>query len=159
MNYSNKQLTVLVLLRLAIGWHFAYEGLVKIFNPGWGSAIYLKDSQGWFSGMFNSLADNIAAMDVVNFVNEWGLLLIGLGLICGAFVKVASFSGIILLTLYYLSHPAFPGASYAMPMEGSYLWVDKNIVEALALLVVIYLPTSQIIGLDRLLKKYLPKII
>ncbi|MDR2885282.1 MAG: DoxX family membrane protein [Rikenellaceae bacterium] len=159
MNYSTKQLTALVCLRVAIGWHFAYEGLVKIFNPTWGSAMYLKDSQGWFSDLFNSLADQAQAMEVVNTLNEWGLLLIGLGLICGAFVKIASWSGVLLLVFYYLSHPAFPGVSYAMPMEGAYLWVDKNIVEALALVVVIYLPTSHIIGLDRLLKKYLPKLV
>ncbi len=159
MDYSKKQLTALIILRLAIGWHFAYEGLVKIFNPTWGSAVYLRDSQGWFSDMFNTLAGNASLVGVVDLVNEWGLLLIGLGLICGAFVKIASISGILLLALYYLSHPAFPGADYTMQMEGAYLWIDKNIIEALALVVVIYLPTSHIIGLDRLLKKYFPKIV
>lgn len=159
MNYSTKQLTSLVLLRLAIGWHFAYEGLTKIFTPGWNSSFYLRDSQGWFSGFFNSLADNTAAMKFVDFANEWGLTLVGLALICGAFSRIASYFGIALLALYYMSHPAFLGANYLMTMEGNYLFIDKNVVEALALLVLAFFPTSTIIGLDRRLKKYLPKLV
>ena len=158
MNYSPKQLTALVILRVFIGWHFAYEGLAKIFNPNWGAALYLRDSQGFFSRFFINLADS-AAMPVVDLINEWGLLLIGLGLICGAFSKIASLSGILLLALYSLSHPFFMDVQYIMPVDGNYLWIDRNMVEMAALLVLIFFPTSQIIGLDRFIKKYLPKCV
>ena len=158
MNYSTKQLTALLILRLVIGWHFAYEGLVKIFNTTWGAAMYLRDSQGFFSRFFIHLADS-SAMPVVDLLNEWGLLLIGLGLICGAFSRIASICGILLLSLYCLSHPFFVGVQYVMPVEGNYLWIDRNIVEIAALLVTLLLPTSHIIGLDRFIKKYLPKLV
>ncbi|MCL2502392.1 MAG: DoxX family membrane protein [Bacteroidales bacterium] len=158
MNYSTKQLTALVILRVFIGWHFAYEGIVKIFSPSWGAAMYLRDSQGFLSRFFIDLADS-SLMPVVDFLNEWGLLLIGLGLICGAFAKMASICGIILLSFYYMSHPSFLGVQYAMPVEGNYLWIDKNVVEMAALAVVFFFPTSQIIGLDRFIKKYLPKFV
>ena len=158
MNYSTKQLTALVVLRVMIGWHFAYEGLAKIFNPSWSAAMYLRDSQGFFSAFFNHMADS-SLMPFFDIVNEWGLLLIGLGLICGAFSKMASIAGIILLSFYYLSHPSYVGVQYVMPVEGNYLWIDKNIVEMAALFVVLLLPTSHIIGMDRWFKKYVSKFV
>ena len=158
MNYSTKQLTALVILRVLIGWHFAYEGLAKIFNSTWGAAMYLRDSQGFFSRFFINLADS-SAMPAVDLINEWGLLLIGLGLICGAFSNIASICGILLLTLYSLSHPFFVGVQYIMPVDGNYLWIDRNMVEMAALLVLIIFPTSHIIGLDRFIKKYIPKLV
>jgi len=151
MNYSSKQLTALLILRIVIGWHFAYEGIVKIFSSSWGAAMYLRDSKGFLAPFFIGLADS-SAMPVIDFFNEWGLLLIGLGLMCGAFSKIASISGMLLLLLYTLSHPSFLGVDYAMPVEGNYLWIDKNIVEMAALLVVLLFPTSHIIGFDRFLK-------
>ena len=40
---------------------------------------------------------------------------------------------------------------YGIPMEGSYMIVNKILIEAFALLVVVAFPTSHIIGLDRLI--------
>ena len=45
-HYSSLQLFILVLLRMAIGWHFLYEGIAKLFTPNWSSASYL-DSSPW----------------------------------------------------------------------------------------------------------------
>ncbi|MDR1089456.1 MAG: DoxX subfamily, partial [Prevotella sp.] len=64
-----------------------------------------------------------------------------------------SIGGIVFLALYYLSHPPFIGADYMMPTEGSYLWIDKNIIEIVALMVLIYFPTSRVIGIDRYISK------
>ena len=158
-NYSKTQLWSLVIMRVVIGWHFAYEGVSKLLNSTWTAAMYLTDSKGIMAGSFNSMASNPSLMNFVDFLNEWGLLFVGLGLIVGAFSRIASIGGILLLVLYYLSHPALLGVNYAMPMEGSYLWVDKNVVEMAALFVTLLLPTSHIIGLDRFLKRYLSKII
>ena len=47
MNISNFKKAVLLLLRIAVGWHFLYEGVVKLFDPGWSSAGYLAESR-WF---------------------------------------------------------------------------------------------------------------
>ncbi len=159
MNYSTKQLSALVLLRFAIGWHFAYEGIHKILNPAWDATMYLRDAQGWLSEMFVSMSENASLMSFVNVANEWGLFLVGLGLITGTFARIASWGGIVMLLMYYLSHPPFIGAHFIMPMEGSYMWVDKNMVEIFALLVLIMFPTSQIVGFDRYLKRFIPKVI
>ena len=123
-SYTSAQLAAMVVLRLFIGWHFAYEGLVKILNPKWTSLPYLLDSKGFMSDFFAGLASDPAMMNMVNALNEWALLLIGLGLITGAFSKLSSIGAMLLLAFYYLSHPSFIGAQYMMPFEGSYLWIS-----------------------------------
>ncbi|NLI25556.1 MAG: DoxX family membrane protein [Bacteroidales bacterium] len=147
--YTKGQLSILVLLRVLIGWHFLYEGIVKVLNPNWSSLGYLMDSQGFLSGFFHSLASNPNVLQVVDYLNMYGLLAIGLGLILGCFTQIATIAGMVLLALYYLSHIPFVGASYALPTDGSYLWVDKTLIELVALAVLFVLPTGRHIGLDR----------
>ncbi|MEE3301924.1 MAG: DoxX subfamily, partial [Candidatus Neomarinimicrobiota bacterium] len=45
------------------------------------------------------------------------------------------------------------GLEYSRPGEGSYIIVNKNLIEACALWVLYVFPTGHIIGLDRLLAK------
>ena len=150
-DYSKWQLWSLVILRVVIGWHFLYEGIVKLLNPNWSSLGYLMDSKGLFEGVFHSIAGNPALLNVMDFINMWGLILIGAGLIVGLFTRIASIGGIVLLAFYYLSHPAIIGVNYAMPTEGSYLWVNKNLIELLTLWVIVLFPTWKTIGMDRFL--------
>lgn len=152
-NYSDWQLWSLVILRVAIGWHFMYEGIVKLLNPDWSSLGYLMDSKGLFEGMFHAMAANASVLNVMDFFNVWGLVLIGAGLIVGLFTRVAAISGMVLLAFYYLSHPAIIGVTYAIPSEGSYLWVNKNLIELLTLWVIVLFPTWKNVGLDRFLFK------
>lgn len=149
--YSKAQITWLIILRLFIGWHFMYEGMVKIVNPKWTSLPYLLDSKGPLSSFFVQLTQDDSLMILINFVNEWALLLIGIGLTLGCLFRLSAVGGMILLAMYTLSHPSFIGASYMMPFEGSYLWIDKNMVELAALGLLCVFPTSQIIGFDRVL--------
>ena len=149
--YTPLQTTGLVILRMLIGWHFLYEGLVKVLNQKWTSYAYLMDSGGWFNSFFRSLAENPDILVVTDFLNEWGLLLIGLSLITGCLARVASIGAMVMLAFYYLSHPPFIGSNYMMPSEGSYLWVDKNLIELAALFVLFLFPTSQFVGLDKYL--------
>lgn len=142
-------MSMLVILRVAIGWHFLYEGITKLLNPNWSSLGYLMDSGGLFQGFFHNMAANPTLLDVLDFMNIWGLVFIGAGLILGLFTRVASISGMVLLAFYYLSHPPVIGASYAIPSEGNYLWINKNLIELLALWVIVLFPTWRQIGLDR----------
>jgi len=151
--YSNAQLTILVVLRVAIGWHIFYEGLTKLLNPNWSSVGYLLDSKGIFADFFYFLASDPGILKVVDFLNVWGLLIIGLCLIIGLFEKFASIGGILLLGLYYFSHPPFIGLDFEAPGEGSYLLVNKNLIEVLAIGINLYFPNSRLIGIDRLLYK------
>lgn len=148
-NYSPWQLWSLVILRVAIGWHFLYEGFSKLMNPDWSSLGYLMDSKGWFEGVFLSMSGNPSLLNIMDFLNIWGLILIGAGLILGLFTRVAAIAGIVLLGFYYLSHPPIIGVSYMIPSEGSYLWVNKNLIELLTLWVLLLFPTWKTVGIDR----------
>ncbi len=150
-NYTTAQLTTLVVLRILIGWHILYEGIVKVLNPYWSSAGYLLESKGIFSGLATSIVASPTALRIVDFLNMWGLIAIGLGLIAGCLTRVASISGIVLLFLYYAFNPSFIGYTYSTPVEGSYLIVNKNLIEICALFVLMLFPTGTIIGLDRLI--------
>ena len=150
-NPSSTQLTALVVLRILIGWHFLYEGIVKLINPYWSSAGYLSESKWILSGLFSDIAASPAWLSIVDFLNIWGLIAIGLGLMLGCLTRVATVSGIVLLFLYYICNPPFIGYKYTSPSEGSYLTVNKNLIEMVALWVVFLFPTGKIIGLDRFL--------
>lgn len=151
MGKTGLQTSMLVLLRISIGWHFLYEGLAKLTNPYWTSASYLAESKWWFSGIFHNLAASPSAVTFVDAVNEWGLTLVGLGLLLGLFTRWATIGGMAFLVLYYISAPPFGGYEYAMPTEGSYLLVNKVLIELLALGVLLAFPTGKAWGLDRFL--------
>ncbi|MBN2806666.1 MAG: DoxX family membrane protein [Prolixibacteraceae bacterium] len=152
-NLSNRQLLVLVIARVLMGWYCLYEGMVKVMNPNWSSFAYLNDSQGWFAGIFKAMASNPGLVSVVDFLNEWGLVAIGLGLILGLLTRVATISGVVLISLYCLSHPSLIEANYMLPSSETAMWVGKNLIFVFLLLILLLFPTGHIIGLDRLLFK------
>ena len=146
---STVQLSFLVFLRVVIGWHFLYEGISKLLTPGWTASGYLSVLKWIFAGMFNWLASSQAAMFVVDLLNIWGLILIGLALMFGCFTRAAGVSGMALLLLYYVANPPFVGMDFGIVTEGYYLIVDKNMVELAALAVIVLVPTGTFLGIDR----------
>ena len=152
-DYSHYQLVSLSLLRILVGWHLLYEGMAKLANSNWTSAAYLLDSKWLFSGLAEWMVTNPGLLSLVDTLNIWGLTLIGLSLMLGLLSRWGSIAGACLLVLYYLFHPPLVGLEYSKPPEGSYLLVDKNLVEACALFVLAMFPTSHITGLDRFLNK------
>lgn len=153
-DYTLTQLTLLVALRVAIGWHLMYEGIVKLMQSEWSSYAYLMDSKGWFSEFFQNMAANPALLSVIDFLNMWGLTLIGFAMIVGIFTRVAKAGALLLLLFYYVAHPPLMMTDYIFPGEGSYLWVNKNLIELLAVAVLFAFPTGKIIGIDRLIKNF-----
>jgi len=152
-DYNQCQLVSLSLLRLFIGWHLLYEGMAKISNANWTSAAYLLDSKWIFSGLAKWMVTNPNVLGVVDTLNMWGLTIIGLSLMLGLFSRWSCIAGAGLISLYYLFHPPLVGLEYSKPPEGSYLIIDKNLIEACALFVLAMFPTSHITGLDKFLQK------
>lgn len=153
-DYSKLQLSALVVLRVLIGWHFLYEGCVKALNENWTSAGFLSESKWIFSPIFNFIVTHPTILRFVDLANTWGLIFIGLGLIVGCFTRIASLSGAFLLLLYYVANPPFIGYKYTAPAEGSYLIINKNLIELVTLIVLALFPTGIIIGMDRLIAAY-----
>lgn len=153
INYSGLQLYTLVVLRLFIGWHLLYEGISKLLTPNWTSAGFLRESKWILAGFAQWVTSNPTVLNIVDFLNTWGLIAIGIGLILGLFSKIASLSGAILLLLYYLSTPPLIGIEYSIPAEGNYLIINKTLIEAITLFLLAIFPTSHIIGIDLLVKR------
>jgi len=148
---SSVQMTAVVVLRVLVGWHFLYEGVSKITSPSWSAAGYLLQSRGPFAGLFKGMAADPEVLANVNLLTMWGLTAIGLGLILGCFTRLASASGILVIVLFYLCNPPFVGYFYSIPTEGSYLIVNKNLVELGALVVVLVTGSGRAAGLDRII--------
>ncbi len=157
MEYSKSKLLAMVLLRFVVGWHFFYEGMVKVLNPAWTAKAYLLDSGGFAKPFFEWIAKNPSLLQINDFVNAWLLTLVGFFLLLGILVRPAAIAGMVLLALYYLSHPPFPGIEYFFPSDGNYFIVNKTLIELFALFVIFSFPTSHIVGFERLVKKFCTK--
>jgi thiosulfate dehydrogenase [quinone] large subunit len=103
-----------------------------------------------FAGAFHWIAAHPAVLWVVDQLNVWGLLLIGLALVIGVFTRLAAAAGVVLLGLYYMASPPLVGLPTG-GAEGSYLIVNKNLVEFCALVVILVTGSGRFAGLDRLL--------
>ncbi|MCK3683528.1 hypothetical protein [Maribellus sp. YY47] len=138
MNWIKLAITA---FRMIIGWHFLYEGISKLLVENWSAASYLANSTGPFSGFYHWMGSSDFLMSVIDPLNVAGLILIGLGLFLGLAVRVSSWSGILLLLLYYFAYPPF-GGTFTAGMEGNLFIVNKNLIEAIALAVLIVLPEN-----------------
>ncbi len=148
---SRRALVAITLMRVFVGWHFLYEGVAKLTSPSWSAAGYLKQARGPFADLFRSLASQPNLLGYADYITMWGLTLVGLFLILGLFTRVASLAGIAFILMFYLATPPFVGYFYSIPSEGSYLIVNKNLVELGALLVILMTGSGRFAGLDRLL--------
>ena len=115
----------LFLLRVSLGWMFFYAGITKILNPEWSAVGYLKGAKT-FAGFYQFLTQP-GILPITNFVNEWGLTLLGISLIFGVFVRLSSILGAALMLLYY-----FPILDFPYPNAHSFI-IDEHIIYALAL--------------------------
>ena len=156
-SYSTKlgtrHIIALSILRMAIGWHFLFEGLLKVINPDWSAAIYLSNATGPFAGLFQGIARNSALLGMTDFLNEWGLVALGLSLMIGLFSRWACVGGMLLLGLYYLANPPFIGLGNTALSEGNYLIVNKNLIEFLSLWVLFLFNDSKAYGIDRFFRR------
>lgn len=135
----------MVLLRLSIGWHFLYEGVIKLYNPEWTSFGYLASSQGPFRSFFVWLT-NEPFIGIADWMNIVVLIFVGLSLILGVFERWGEVAAIVLLALYYLAHPSFPWVTQ-LNVEGSYWFVNKNLIELMACVILYQIPTGDYFGI------------
>ena len=130
----------LFLLRVSLGWLFFYAGITKVLNPSWTAEGYMRGAKTFpefYQWMINS-----GMIPLVDFMNEWGLTLLGVSLILGIGLRLSSVLGAFLMLLYY-----FPALDFPYPNPHSYI-VDEHIVYALALLLLAGLRAGRVWGLE-----------
>lgn len=88
----------------------------------------------------------------INLTTMYGLAIIGALMIVGLFTRTACLAGAALLTLFYLSMPPWPGLDPAPISEGTYLIVNKNLIEIIAMLMMASSPVGVWGGLDSLIR-------
>ncbi len=138
---------LVLLLRFGMGWIMLYAGLSKLVNPAWtaapqlAAAHYLPDVMQWLM-----LPDNLGWL---SFIVEWGLTLIGLGLIIGLATRYASWFGILAVLTSYIVDFNLPHITGAM--FRSFI-VDEHIIYVLVFLLLIGTRAGETWGIDRFLK-------
>ena len=157
---SRTQQAGLIVLRTLVGWHFAWEGFVKLFWPAWSrggwplppwsAAGYLQSATGPFADSYRALGES-GWLGVLDVAIALALLLTGLSLMLGLFTQTGAASALLLLVVFYLAHVPTHGV-IGPGAEGNYLYVNKNLVEAAAVLVLLLFRTGRIAGLDLLLE-------
>ncbi len=86
MDKKNKRIAVvLAASRIILGWLMFYAGVTKLMTPGWTAAGVLSGAKT-FAGFYAWLAIP-GLIGLVNFLNAWGLTLLGVSLILGLFVR------------------------------------------------------------------------
>lgn len=160
--YLNKaQRVMLIVLRTLIGWHFLYEGYFKIVSPAWSrtgaplanwtSASYLQGASGPLAPLFKYLV-NAGWTSWLDRGVKVALLAIGFSLMLGLFTRVGLWAALALLLVFYLLY--VPTLGIPQPSsEGSYLIVNKTLIEAAAVAVLLVFNTGAIAGLDLFLRR------
>ncbi len=157
MRFSSLQQTMLVVLRTLVGWHFLYEGYTKLLYPAWSqngiplqpwsSAAFLKAATGPLAPLFHWMG-NASWIGSLDLLVAGALTAVGVSLMLGLFTQVGCGGALALLAMFYLA--AVPAGRLDVRAEGTYLLVNKNLIEACAVAVLFAFRTGSIAGLDRL---------
>lgn len=129
------------LLRISLGILFFYAGITKVLNPSWSAAGYLEGAKTFFE--FYSFLLQPDLLPIINFINAWGLTLLGVSLLLGIFVRLSSKLGALLMLLYYIPISKFPYVG-----TNSFL-VDQHIIYIFSLLLVGSLKAGRVWGLEK----------
>ncbi len=136
---TSSQKISLFLVRISLGGLFLYAGVSKLMKPGWTAASYIGNAQHLVSFYHWILSPSI--LPFINFINEWGLTLLGVSLILGVFVRLSSVLGALLMALYYLPLP-FPH-----PSATAYI-IDEHVIYFFILVFFVAVCAGRIYGLD-----------
>jgi len=136
---EKRQIQAIAFLRIVLGWLFFWAGITKVVNPEWTAKGYLMGAKT-FSGLYQWLA-SAGNIGWVNFLNEWGLTLVGVSLILGIGVRLSSILGASIMVLYWLPVLEFPYVEHGFI-------VDDHIIYAAALLLLAALKAGRYYGLE-----------
>ncbi|MBI2645070.1 DoxX family membrane protein [Candidatus Uhrbacteria bacterium] len=144
-----------LIIRVYVGWQWLVAGWGKVISPAWtgsGAGSVIRgfvsgalqktggahpDVSGWYASFLSNVVS--PQSQIFSFVVAYGELLVGLGLILGAFVGIAAFFGIF--------------------MNANYLFAGTISINPMLLLIQIFLVlawrTAGWYGLDRFLLRWL----
>lgn len=129
----------LFLLRLTLGWMFLYAGWSHLTNPTFGASLV---GYTGHAKLLPGLYSWLGSLSFMPALNAWGLTLIGIALILGIFVRLASFAGAFMMLMYYLP--------LGFPYPNAHaLIVDEHIIYIAGFLTLAALRAGRAWGLER----------
>ena len=138
-------------LRVVMGWIFLQAGYDKITaDPKWTAEGFLKFAIPE-NNPFRDTFMNMAGNGLVDNLNVYGQILIGLCLILGLFTRGAAVWGAIMM-LFYWAASLTGGLGDFLPLEHGWV-VDDHMVYAVLLFGIGALGAGRILGLDALIEK------
>jgi uncharacterized membrane protein YphA (DoxX/SURF4 family) len=87
---------------------------------------------------------------------KYGITIVGLCLLAGLLTRTACVIGALYLLMFFLAMPPLPGWPESPRVEGHYLFINKNIIEMLALLALATTRSGRWAGLDGLVQFFRP---
>lgn len=142
---TKAQKIIITALRVGLGWIFLYAGITKLFDPAWTAEGYIKSASALTQFyVWLALPQNIVWVD---FLNQWGLFLVGAALIIGLVVRSASIFGILIMALYYVPILKFPFVG-----ANAYI-IDEHIIFALIFIALIVFHAGSYWGIDGMIER------
>ncbi|USZ69713.1 DoxX family protein (plasmid) [Halorussus salilacus] len=135
-------------LRLMMGIAFLWSGADKVLAAEpFDAAGYLQyatpENGSPFADLFVAMGQTDWFVAVVNVAVPWGEVLIGLGLIVGAFTRLAAFFGAFMMLMFYLGNWDMAHG----PINGDFAYM-------LTFLAVAALGAGRVLGLDAYIEQY-----
>ncbi|MFC6733923.1 MULTISPECIES: DoxX family protein [unclassified Haladaptatus] len=134
-------------LRLMMGFAFFQSGLDKVLSGSFSAAGYLQNAppanNSPVADLFVTMGNTPWFVDFVNIAVPWGELLIGLGLIVGALVRLAAFFGAFMMLMFYLGN-----------WDIAHGYINGDFAYMLVFLAVAAFGAGRIIGLDAYIEQY-----
>lgn len=131
----------IIALRVLMGLRFVF--------PGWGLIMAgpdtAKEYAKYIQGPFASFIQKLTEYKAIEYLNKWGMFISGLMLVFGFLTRLASYGGILLMTVYWLTRWPFK--------EGI---VTEHIVYIAVLLFLVFTHAGIIFGFDTLLLQFQP---
>ena len=138
-------------LRLVMAWTFLQAGLDKLLAGDWTAANFLLNAippGNPLAGFFTTLGTDYVGL--VNVLNVWGQILVGLALLVGAFVRFSAFWGAVMMLFYWLASLE-GGLLDGLPIAHGWV-VDSHLVYAVLLFGLGAIGAGRIVGVDEYLE-------
>ena len=122
------------IMRFVIGWHLAYMGvwaLTSTWDYSWAGCFRCAR---WVFGDALRAVGNSAAMGAVDGFIAWGLLVAGILLMLGRFIRPAAVFGVAYVALMYVLNPPHFGHTG----ESHFMFIDRNVIEIMMLFCVMF---------------------
>ena len=117
-------------LRVLVGYWFLHAGLTKVVF-GFSAAGYMRfASQGAITEPIMQAFSSGALLTFTELAIGWGELLIGVGLVVGALVRLASFFGAVLMAFFYVTNHDWANGMASGDLWGLLLFVTIALMGA-----------------------------